>query len=279
MECSVYGCIKGTYAKGLCFRHYEQERLETAPPCSIKGCHATQKTKGLCSTHYRAKLREDAPPCKIEGCGRPVICRGLCDAHRLREDHHGHLDPTRPEQWGSKSKHPLYNTWTWMKRKEGYVFLHPEWKDDFWLFTKDVGEKPSSKHKLCRKVDEAGYIPENMEWREIKITAKDRAEYARKWRANNPKAVINADLKKLYGSTIKQYEEMLNEQNGVCEICGGKEKVVHPKTQRPRRLAVDHCHKTGKVRGLLCTNCNAIIGHANDSIELLQKAIQYIISN
>ena len=78
-----------------------------------------------------------------------------------------------------------------------------------------------------------------------------------------------ADLKKTYGITIEEYKKMLYVQNGVCAICE-KECVSG------RNLAVDHCHETGNIRGLLCSNCNPGLGHFKDSIKLLDRAIQYL---
>lgn len=75
-------------------------------------------------------------------------------------------------------------------------------------------------------------------------------------------------LKKRYGISVECYEKMLEDQNGVCAICGafpGK-----------RRLHVDHNHKTGEVRGLLCNNCNVGIGHAQEDITTLKKMIYYL---
>lgn len=76
-------------------------------------------------------------------------------------------------------------------------------------------------------------------------------------------------LKKNFGITIEQYDAMLKEQNGVCAICGNKCKSG-------RRLAVDHCHKTGLNRGLLCANCNRGLGLFSDSTKLLIAAIKYL---
>ena len=275
MECSEYGCIAGVYAKELCHKHYDIQRRENAPYCAVTNCFGGVHAKGLCPTHYRAMLRENADPCKVEGCGKPVVARDLCDAHRLREDHHGHLDPTRPQDWGSKSKHPLYNTWHEVRRYKGNVPYDEKW-DDFWTFVKDAGDKPSSRHSLRRKDQSVGYFAHNIEWVEHKISAPSKAEYAKQWRRNNPRKARNSDLKKAYGITLDEYEQMLTDQNGKCAICGGDEPAVNPTTQKPRNLAVDHCHKTGKVRGLLCTKCNSIIGHADDDGEILKKAIRYL---
>lgn len=80
----------------------------------------------------------------------------------------------------------------------------------------------------------------------------------------------NRKLLKEYGISYSEYLIMLEAQNGGCAICGttstGNRKAFH----------VDHCHKTGKVRGLLCGNCNSGIGNLRDSIPLLERAIEYL---
>lgn len=81
---------------------------------------------------------------------------------------------------------------------------------------------------------------------------------------------VRADyLRKTYGITVEQYEQMLSEQGGHCAMC--------PRTaadQQGRVLAVDHCHTTGRIRGLLCTRCNSLIGHAGDDpAEALRLAL------
>lgn len=79
----------------------------------------------------------------------------------------------------------------------------------------------------------------------------------------------NRVLRRNYGITLQQYEDILKSQGGVCAICG---KIDHTK----RRLAVDHDHETKKVRGLLCHLCNQAIGQLKHSTELLQNAIDYL---
>jgi hypothetical protein len=70
-----------------------------------------------------------------------------------------------------------------------------------------------------------------------------------------------------YGITSDDYAKMFVKQNGVCAICGKKPDL---------KLHVDHCHKTKKVRGLLCGNCNRGLGLFKDEVESLEKAIQYL---
>ena len=78
----------------------------------------------------------------------------------------------------------------------------------------------------------------------------------------------NGNLKRTYGISLEEYESLLESQDNVCKIC---------KTEKiGKHLAVDHDHKTGKIRGILCENCNRGLGMFKDSPELLQNAIQYL---
>lgn len=81
--------------------------------------------------------------------------------------------------------------------------------------------------------------------------------------------VRNKMLLKAYGITFQQYLELLEKQNGCCAICKEKPKIG-------KLLATDHDHKTNKVRGLLCDNCNAGLGWFRDRTELLISAVQYL---
>ena len=77
--------------------------------------------------------------------------------------------------------------------------------------------------------------------------------------------------KRRYGITPSEYDRMLSNQNGVCKICGSKDSK-----KGDHRFMVDHCHTTGKVRGLLCAPCNSAIGLLGDNISTLQNAINYL---
>jgi len=83
-------------------------------------------------------------------------------------------------------------------------------------------------------------------------------------------------LKYRYNLSLKDYQSLLKSQNGVCAICGRAE------TRKNRyggtcQLHIDHDHKTKKVRGLLCSKCNAGLGLFNDDIKLLKRAIKYLL--
>lgn len=167
-----------------------------------------------------------------------------------------------------KEKHPLYHSWAWMRRMHSKFSVCDKWYNDFYSFVEDMGERPSTQHRVNRVDNTKGFSPSNCEWKEV-IPCKDRAAYAREWRKQNPEKAKSNDLRRCYGIDIEQYNQMLEKQNHTCAICGGVEKFNNS-------LAVDHDHKTGKVRGLLCTSCNQGIGKLQDSVDVLQSAINYL---
>lgn len=80
------------------------------------------------------------------------------------------------------------------------------------------------------------------------------------------------DLMRKFGINKNQYDFVLKEQNFVCAICKNPDPLE-------RALAVDHCHTTLKVRGLLCTNCNTALGKFQDNVEYLKNAMDYLSRN
>lgn len=84
------------------------------------------------------------------------------------------------------------------------------------------------------------------------------------------------NLRNSFGITVEEYEKLLSEQGSKCKICLKKEDVKNTKTKEIQHLSVDHDHKTGKVRGLLCTRCNRGLGYFKDDILLLQEATKYL---
>lgn len=84
----------------------------------------------------------------------------------------------------------------------------------------------------------------------------------------NPDKYHDRNLRHRFGITLFEYQKLLKKQRGVCWIC--------KKKPGRKRLAVDHDHKTGKVRGLLCAHCNQGLGLFNDSIKLLKQALRYL---
>lgn len=98
-------------------------------------------------------------------------------------------------------------------------------------------------------------------------------------RKNQPERIRDSYLKNKYGISLKEYLVKLEQQKGVCAICG-KAPQPSEKTKGDVEayavLAVDHDHVTGTVRGLLCRACNTAIGFFEDRIEIMRSAISYL---
>lgn len=82
----------------------------------------------------------------------------------------------------------------------------------------------------------------------------------------------NRMMRAKYGIEPEDFENMNTRCGGLCEICGGEPTTY----QGFKTLCVDHCHTTGKVRGLLCNKCNQALGLFQDSIENLLSAVEYL---
>ena len=101
-------------------------------------------------------------------------------------------------------------------------------------------------------------------------TCRSIEQPRKRWYQNNKNKVKNGALIRAYGITLDGYNKMFQEQQGCCAICGKHQ------SESGRAFAVDHCHKSGKIRKLLCLNCNAVLGHVNDDIDLLREMILYV---
>lgn len=94
----------------------------------------------------------------------------------------------------------------------------------------------------------------------------------RQYQSLRPEQVRRANLRR-YGLTPEDYDAMNDAQKGVCAACGsppdGSGNTGH-------RLAVDHCHATGEVRGLLCRECNLALGYVKDDPKRLRALVHYL---
>lgn len=92
------------------------------------------------------------------------------------------------------------------------------------------------------------------------------------WEERNPEKMREArrkyKLEKRYGITIEQFDALSKSQKHRCAVCRKKKKLV-----------VDHCHRRGNTRGLLCNMCNIALGHVGDSPRILRKLADYLQSN
>ena len=123
-----------------------------------------------------------------------------------------------------------------------HYYNHAQSQDGYTHICKDC--KPPAPPKPARKIRLPGTITKEEQTYEAKL----------RW------------VKHKYGLSKEQYEAMMSAHNGQCDICKQPSEVLH----------IDHCHATGKVRGLLCQYCNKGLGLFRDSIDSLLNAIQYL---
>lgn len=250
-ECGFCKQIKSIVARGWC-----------------NSCYQRWSKRG--SVEYAPK-RVSPLHCKLEGCDKPVVARGYCEYHYRNDLVRG--NPVFNLGYGERRKHPLYHSW----RSSGRVIegRDKEW-DDFWSFINSVGERPSRNHALKRYDIKLPFGPDNFYWHERIASTECRKTYAREWRKRNPIGSKEHSLRKQYGIGLKEYMQMYESQGGNCAICNLYCEPYISGSNGKNVLAVDHCHDTGKIRGLLCAYCNKAIGAFRDSEKLLTSAIKYL---
>ena len=197
-------------------------------------------------------MRKEHDVCTMEGCGRPHKARGYCQTHYMQFKR------------GITSVGPI----------KVRVSVKPD------ECTEEGCAEPVKAKGLCKMHYQRLLRHGHTAYRDRKTAAKpcvidacDNHSYAkglchahylkqRKWSAA--------------GVDATRYQEMLREQNGVCAICHNPETHRDGLSGKPKDLAIDHDHKTGAVRALLCSSCNTALGLFNDDPELLDKAKSYL---
>ena len=143
------------------------------------------------------------------------------------------------------------------------------------------GPKPLKRNR-CPRHSEAKFRGGRGEWvcrscrrersrvqREKPYYQKYMDSYVRRWRKSA--AGRNSRLKAAYGITLQIYNMLLGQQGNACSIC--RRSVL---STRERKLHVDHDHKTGRVRGLLCRRCNLFLGYLENDPNMVAKAVRYL---
>jgi Recombination endonuclease VII len=129
--------------------------------------------------------------------------------------------------------------------------------------------------KTCNLAAKKAWYEQNRDQAIAKVTAwqrENRERYnnrQREYKRARPGLERAGHLRRKFGLTTDEFEEMVRQQGGVCAICGRA-----PKTGK--RLHVDHDHDTGEVRGLLCFSCNVGVGNLGNDIERLQRTVDYL---
>jgi len=158
-------------------------------------------------------------------------------------------------------------------------------KDGLYIYCKECVKNKAHKRYVINKIK---ILKQNNEWKKqnskhmLKLSTKwakenpeKRKTTYKKYEENNKPKRRNWHLVKTYGITLTEYDSILKSQNNVCAICGEKESNTN-NNGSIKPLSVDHNHKTGDVRGLLCDKCNNGLGKFRDNIEILNKAIKYL---
>jgi len=109
-----------------------------------------------------------------------------------------------------------------------------------------------------------GHIAERWKYNGMCVECKRESD-----RASNIKAGKRYRVKKEYGLTLDEVSSMLSEQNNACAICNDEFPSEY-------KVQIDHCHTTGAVRGLLCIECNWLLGKSKDSPSILRSAANYL---
>lgn len=148
-------------------------------------------------------------------------------------------------------------------------------------------ELPDDKFGITKKKDKQNVV---REYRDTTCMVCRRQKYLAKpgkrelhrlgnqsWYHNNPEKAKSQRLKR-YGIDYEGYNKLREEQSCSCAICGKHEtEVSQGRAKTPATaLHVDHCHETQAIRGLLCTNCNIILGKCYDNVSILMNAIKYL---
>ncbi len=257
--CSVKGCRGKPVGRGWCSKHYQRWKQHGDPAyvrpveqlfCSVGGCSQPirNKLRMLCDQHYQHWRRwGDAEftvltkgrVCTAEACERPVHCRHMCENHyeAWRSSHMGGAPCLAPNCDGFQYRRGLC--------EEHY---ETEQNAKRTLCTKDDCDRPVIGRGLCHTHYHA--------WR----------------REENPAGSTAYRRKLAYGLEPDEFEALLARQGGVCAVC----HRPPPKSKHSWNLSVDHDHKTGEIRGLLCFNCNAGIGQFKDEPERLRAAARYL---
>ena len=229
--------------------------------CKVEGCSAPVKVKKeqLCGRHYvrfrrygdvETNKRRPKSVCSVDGCTFSVAAQGLCDTHYRRQRRYGTTDaPERPtvcvvpdcvspvQANGLCDRH-------YRQERSGTLGSR---------YCRQCGsELPMEAHKNRKFCSN--------ECLRMSISVSQR-ETGRESQL------------RIYGLTVDQYDAMLAAQDGVCAIC----KSPDPNGRSGSTyFVVDHDHATGDVRGLLCAPCNSGIGLLQDSIIVIEQALEYL---
>lgn len=142
------------------------------------------------------------------------------------------------------------------------------------------GEQRREGYRRCRAcvsaTNQAYQKTRPAQKRRADMTSEELERYRGYDRARSPRQNADSWFRYRYGLTVDQIDTMIEEQYGLCAICNRPETKVDPRTGKVRRLCVDHDHRTGLPRRMLCQRCNWVLAHVDDDIEMLEKFVSYL---
>lgn len=248
--------------------------------CEFAGCGRKRRhAKGLCVSHRRMQLRGEelrplrrydwpsSPTCSGPECDRPVDAVGLCQAHAKQQRQTGELwaltrdarSQRQRERWQRMSpddKARRMAGWhTWQQkgeRPEEWIRRQSESAQATWA--RKRGEGISLPDRMCRNCGQQ-FTPQSGSHWTCTVECRNLGYRLRR-----------------HGLTLQRYHELLAEQGGACALCGGAKRGW----ARGADLHIDHCHDSGRVRGLLCGDCNTALGRFGDDPAKLRRAADYL---
>ena len=200
-------------------------------------------------------MRREHDTCTMEGCDRPHKARGYCSTHYMQFKRGitpvGPIRPRvseKPPECAEDGCHDPVKAQGLCKMHYQRLLRHGHTMyRDRKTPAKPCAIETCDNHSYAKGLCHAHYVKQ------------------RKWQAA--------------GVDAARYQEMLAAQGGVCAICSQPETHRDGLTGKPKDLAIDHCHKTGKIRALLCSSCNTALGLFNDDQVLLAKAMAYVVNH
>ena len=197
--------------------------------------------------------------CEVKGCEAFCVGRGLCRKHYMRVQRTGTTDD-RPAFVQRACSIP-----DCVRPHAALGFCHAHWKQRYWK-----GRRMAARLAEPRDCAFCGepVSPDRRRHAAVSYCSRRCKERARVASGQGAAATRRSYFKTRYGLTVEQVDEMASHG---CAICGTTEWMG-----RHERPHVDHDHKTDRVRGLLCHNCNVLLGHAHEDPAILQAAIRYI---
>lgn len=265
-ECSIEDCGKPCESRGYCNMHYtrwlrhgdpntvlrERNRNGIAP-CSQDGCDKISRTAGLCVKHYKQEMYAKRGECSVEGCSVTWSAQGLCHKHYIRLRSWGTTDDPPPTTLrGSCSVAGCDNP---VKARDLCGMHLRRWYK--WGST-ELPERTN--FRTCNRCKQK--LPRKDFAATTNICLECQPFYRQERAAER--------LSRTSGVVVRA-EELRLAQDSCCAICN-----IHESEAPKKRLHVDHDHTTGKVRALLCGNCNVGLGHFKENINFLEAAIRYL---